>query len=132
MIQIAFILIFKEVELVFEGDNVDFQMTHLRKDPNYIYFYTHWTRLLATGVIPLVFLGIINTMIIIKVREGKIQSFKLRQQNPNQRIQHLRKPSSTYLSLTLTGIVLVYIICNLPRLVLNQSERVLRIILRIS
>ena len=114
---------FFEVELVFEGGKVDFRMTDLRKDINYIYYYTHWTRLLATGIIPLVFLVTTNTMVIIKVKEGKIESFKLRQQlQRNPRLQNERKPTSTYLSLALTGIVLVYIICNLPRLILNMVE----------
>ena len=113
---------FFEVELAYNNKgNVDFRMTNLRKDENYIYYYTHWTRLLATGVVPMVFLVITNTMVIIKVKEGKIQSFKLRQQLYTK-VQHLRKPTSTYLSLTLTGVVLVHIICNLPRLVLNLVE----------
>ena len=113
---------FFEVELAYNNKgNVDFRMTNLRKDESYIYYYTHWTRLLATGVIPMVFLMITNTMVIIKVKEAKIQSYKQRQQLYTK-VQHLRKPTSTYLTLTLTGVVLVHIICNLPRLVLNLVE----------
>ena len=67
---------------------------------------------------------------IIKIREGRTVSFKLRQttrESLRYTGQRLRapvvlKPSSTYLGLTLTAIVLVYMICNLPRLVLNLVE----------
>ena len=70
---------FLEVKLVDKMDTVDFQATQLRMDENYIFYYTHWTRLLATGVIPFLYLVIINTIIIIKVRERRLQSLKLSQ-----------------------------------------------------
>lgn len=99
-------------------------------DKNYIFYYTHWTRLLATGVVPILYLVITNTIVIAKIREGKTVSFKLRQ-NTRQSLQTSRrhrstpsvlKPTSTYLGATLTAIVLVYLICSLPRLVLNLVE----------
>ena len=117
---------FLEVKLVDKKDTVDFQATQLRMDETYIFYYIHWTRLLATGVIPFLYLAIINTIIIIKIREGRIQSLKLRQnfKNPqdDSRVPAVVKPTSSYLSLTLTGIVLLYLICNLPRLILNLVE----------
>ena len=99
-------------------------------DENYIFSYTHWTRLLITGIVPILYLLITNTIVIVKIREGKTVSFKLRQ-NTQQSIQNsgqhrsapsVLKPTSTYLGVTLTAIVLVYLICNLPRLVLNLVE----------
>jgi hypothetical protein len=115
---------FLEVKLVDRKDTVDFQATQLRMDETYIFYYTHWTRLLATGVIPFLYLVIINTIIIIKIREGRIQSLKLRQniKKPQDPSLVPVKPASSYLSLTLTGLVLVYLICNLPRLILNLVE----------
>ena len=113
---------FFEVELLFVNETVDFRATNLRMNADYIYYYTHWTRLLATGIVPAIYLVITNSFVIVKIREGKIQSFKLRQHQHNPRVKAAFKPNSTYLGLTLTGIVLVYLICNLPRLVLNLVE----------
>jgi hypothetical protein len=118
------------VELISGKGKVDFRATQLRMDENYIFYYTHWTRLLVTGIVPILYLVITNTIVIIKIREGRTVSFKLRQ-NTEQSLRYtgrclrppaVLKPTSTYLGLTLTAIVLVYLICNLPRLVLNLVE----------
>ena len=121
---------FFEVELFSEKGKIDFRATQLRMDENYIFYYTHWTRLLVTGIVPILYLVITNTIVIIKIREGRTVSFELRQ-NTQQSLRYIGqclrspavlKPTSTYLGLTLTAIVLVYLICNLPRLVLNLVE----------
>ena len=110
-----------EVELVKDKDKVDFRATKLRMNENYIFYYTHWTRLLVTGIMPILYLVITNTIVIIKIREGRTVSFKLRQTTRQSlrytwrclRAPAVSKPTSTYLCLTLTAIVLVYLICNL-------------------
>ena len=48
--------------------HLDFTITELRLDPSYIFYYVHWTRLLATGVIPILFLVSINTAIYVVIR----------------------------------------------------------------
>jgi hypothetical protein len=67
---------FFETELVpryFTDENnktysiMDFEITSLRLDPNYIYYYVHWTRLLGTGVIPFIFLSSINLLIYVQI-----------------------------------------------------------------
>ena len=63
---------FFEAELVFEENSIDFQATALRLDEDYIYYYTHWTRLLATGVVPTLYLVCMNTIIIVKIRKGMV------------------------------------------------------------
>ena len=70
---------FFEVELVSDEDKIDFRATQLRMDKNYIFYYTLWTRLLVTGIVPILYLVITNTIVIIKIREGRTVSFKLRQ-----------------------------------------------------
>ena len=42
------------------GQVWDYDVTSLRLDPDYAYYYTHWTRLLATGIIPFTFLATVN------------------------------------------------------------------------
>ena len=120
---------FFEVEHVFYEDKVDFKATALRMDEDYIYFYTHWTRLLATGIVPFLYLVFTNTIIIIQIRRGEALSDILRQ-NTNKSLQ-LKTPKpmkpqrlkfSNHSAVTLTMIVLIYMMCNLPRLVLNLVE----------
>ena len=48
--------------------HLDFTITELRLDPSYIFYYVHWTRLLATGVIPILFLVSINTAIYVVIQ----------------------------------------------------------------
>merc|ERR1719282_967790 len=64
---------FLETELVYynatrfgEIDYIlDYRVTELREDPDYIYYYIHWFRNLFTGIIPIIFLVIINTTIYV-------------------------------------------------------------------
>ena len=41
----------------------DYDVTALRLDQDYIFYYTHWTRLLLTGLIPVAFLAWMNIAI---------------------------------------------------------------------
>ena len=44
------------------------KLTSLRLDPEFIYYYTHWTRLIMTGVIPMIYLAVINILIFMVIR----------------------------------------------------------------
>jgi hypothetical protein len=44
------------------------KLTSLRSDPEFIYYYTHWTRLIMTGVIPMIYLAVINILIFMVIR----------------------------------------------------------------
>ena len=48
-------------------------VTSLRTHPDYITYYTMWTRLLATGIFPLAMLAILNTKIYLALRRSKAQ-----------------------------------------------------------
>ena len=39
------------------------QLIIVRVDPNYMYYYIHWTRLLTTGIIPFMYLFYMNMRI---------------------------------------------------------------------
>ena len=45
----------------------------MRTHPDYITYYTMWTRLLATGIFPLAMLAILNTKIYLALRRSKAQ-----------------------------------------------------------
>lgn len=49
------------------------RVTDLRTHPNYITYYWMWTRLLATGILPLVVLAILNSKIYLSIRQSKQQ-----------------------------------------------------------
>ena len=109
---------FFEAELIYHEDEVDFQATELRLNSEYIYYYTHLTRLLLTGIIPAIFLVAINILVISKVRTKRRKSIKLCRQLQSAK---LKRPPN-YLVLTLTAIIMVFLVCNLPRLILNLVE----------
>ena len=67
--------------------------------------YTHWTRLLFTGVIPFIYLTCLNLLINKNIRKTCFQ-------------RESKKPSmkSTHNSIrTLVAILLLYFVCNIPR-----------------
>jgi hypothetical protein len=49
------------------------RVTELRTHPHYITYYWMWTRLLATGIIPLTVLAILNSKIYLSIRHSKQQ-----------------------------------------------------------
>lgn len=70
---------FLETETVVDYDPVanrtstHVDVTALRIHPAYITYYTMWTRLLATGIVPLAILAILNSKIYLAIRRSKAQ-----------------------------------------------------------
>ena len=64
---------------------LDYDMTDLRLHPDYVYYYIHWVRFISTGIIPIIFLIIVNSAIyiLLKSRYSKLHcrtiSFKCRE-----------------------------------------------------
>ena len=81
--------------------HVDYYNTYLRRDPLCISYCSHWTRLILTGIIPFVFLITTNTIIFVCIRRNSLRNHSARM---------------------LTAIVVIFLICNLPRLVGNFVE----------
>jgi len=92
---------------------VIYNVTSLRVDPDYMYYYIHWTRLLCTGVIPFLYLSILNLLIYSRVRQNALSSVRSRSTTT-------RKAGN--LATILIVIVLVFLVSNIPRLVLNLTE----------
>ena len=42
---------------------MDYNITALRQDPEYILYYLHWTRLITPGILPFVYLLVTNLLI---------------------------------------------------------------------
>ena len=134
---------------------MDFAVTPLRLDPDYILYYIHWTRSLGTGVLPIVFLLVTNTSIYLSLRRQRAPSISSsterhdsavtlfstrkfsvfselwRSSNETREINILVMTEEQILqnsralahsAITLTAIVMMYIFCNIPRLVLNVAE----------
>ena len=65
---------------------LDYDMTELRIHPDYVY-YIHWVRFIATGIIPIIFLIIVNSAIyiLLKSRFSQLRcrtiSFKCRERD---------------------------------------------------
>ena len=141
---------FLETELVTltvtDADNttrevIEYEVTNLRLNENYIFYYTFWTRLLITGAIPFTFLTTMNCLIFLTIKKdipdystfrGKsnVSTTSLELQNLSQKegdaeeegrkIPKVNFPSKK--SLTLFYIDLIFLICHLPRILLNVYE----------
>lgn len=182
-----------------DGGNVteavlDYGVTQLRHNPDYIFYYTHLTRLLCTGLIPFVYLASLNISICSTIRKSsqlqmpnsksscrytlclhgshedspeypasntdtsltstpsidnrghKMTSMKSRSSlhppptirkssnNSSKCMKHPAKlnvnkncsSSSKNSVATLLVIVIMYLLCNIPRLTLNTAEYLLR------
>jgi hypothetical protein len=127
---------------------VDYQITSLRLDPDYSFYYTHWTRLLATGLLPILFLLLLNMMIVLRLRQPRgpeprllpgpgSHSFIRRTQSVpagiprvvegrgvSMRVHSTAAAPSSHSAGLLIAIGLVYLVCNVPRLLLNLTEAV--------
>ena len=53
------------------------EISSLRRNPLYVSIYTHWTRLLLTGLFPFLYLTAINIFIFIKLRTIKGQKVRI-------------------------------------------------------
>ena len=95
--------------------NFDIEVTDLRLSENYIYYYTHLTRLIITGILPMIYLTLINLLIFKMIR--KMQ--KHRRLSVASEIDENELTSSVY---GLFAIVALFIVCNIPRLVVNQMD----------
>ena len=66
----------KHETLEYQDDNnvtqerMIFNVTSLRVNPDYMYYYIHWTRLLCTGIIPFSYLSYMNLLIYTRMRQN--------------------------------------------------------------
>ena len=93
---------------------LSFRFTELRLNPTYIYYYTHWTRLLCTGIFPFFYLLIANGCIFRRMRSSNKSLVDGRLCQSRNVLQ-----KSSY---SLFAIVILYLVSNTPRLLLNCVE----------
>ena len=55
-----------------------YNVTSLRVNPDYMFYYIHWTRLLTTGVIPFVYLSYMNLLIYTRMRQNNQSTVRSR------------------------------------------------------
>ena len=93
------------------------QLTSLRSDPEYIYYYTHLTRFIITGLIPMTYLAVINILIFMVIRhQNKARTVSNTSEEEMGSIAHISS------AIALFSIIILFISCNIPRLILNQAE----------
>jgi hypothetical protein len=113
---------------------LDFDITDMRFNKEYIFYYTYLTRLIFTGILPFVFLVVVNSLIIFAIKKSipSYSSFKQRIRYPSQLRIEIRRNTvdkiptpkfSTNTSITLIAIDVIFLICHFPRLLLNFDEQ---------
>ena len=55
-----------------------YNVTRLRVNPDYMYYYIHWTRLLCTGIIPFSYLSYMNILIYTRMRQNNQSTVRSR------------------------------------------------------
>jgi hypothetical protein len=102
-------------------------MSKLRNNSNYIAYYIFATRLLVTGLVPFGALVFFNYRIHLGLRTARlrVRDWKFPRRTPGATLRHQRMRTELNLAVVLVAIVLVFLVCNLPRLLLNLLELVL-------
>jgi len=100
--------------------------TRLRLSQNYIMWYTTWTWVSTTSIIPFLTLLVLNIIIYRKLKEAKAVSARLNASQQNQKsrdacAEKTNLSSSTILLCT----VATFLVCHSPRLMLSVYEAVM-------
>ena len=109
-----------------DRQDVGYEITSIRSDPEYVLYYVNFTRLIITGIIPFIYLLSMNILIILAIKNKIPRIVKnrngsdLSSSNQFQPIPPVKIPTNSYLALII--IVLLFLICQLPRLTLNTLE----------
>ena len=86
--------------------------TDLRLHPSYVTYYINYGRLFITGIVPFLGLFFCNIMVFIKMK----QLTRFSEQSNSKKEYELAR--------VLVVIVLIFIICHIPRLGLNLDESI--------
>jgi 7 transmembrane receptor (rhodopsin family) len=111
---------FFEIQLV-EGEDPDYgtfycaRANSLRRNPVYINVYIHWMYLIVINVIPLSAITYFNLQIFIRVKKVN----KMRYQLTQREMQDIKLTSMLFC------VVVVFLICNAPAVLINIYESLL-------
>ena len=98
---------------------------------DYMFYYIDWKSLIFTGVIPFIYLIVVNMLIVLAIQKKipsiRINSTSLRRQRlcnvifkQDPKLPKIKLPRHS--ALTLIAISVMFMICNFPRLFLNIAE----------
>ena len=138
---------FFEAKLVTRGDTVSIGVTQLRTHPTYSKV-SQWTNVIFTGVLPFILLICLYTKIFLEVKnrtigesdcgepnvksdeeEGETVAFQMTEMSnaqqlepSNSRISKNQMKEEDKLAMIFLAIVMVFLFCHLPRLIVNIHE----------
>ena len=99
---------------------VDYNITLLGLNPAYSLYYSHWTVFLTTGVIPFMYLMVINLLICMKIKS----QYKIVSSKGSMQVHSVIKRSGA--PILPLSIFVMYLICNIPRLILIWTDYILQ------
>ncbi|XP_059098618.1 FMRFamide peptide receptor frpr-18-like [Tigriopus californicus] len=97
------------------------EVTDLRKDPTYTIYYNNWTRLMLIGIVPFILLIYFNYKIYQDVKHRNRRQMSMSRHSATA-TQQARRRQEDNLAIVFMGIVLVFLICHSPRLILSMHE----------
>lgn len=108
---------------IFDGETnstrIQFLPTKLRTHPDYVLYYQNILRFFVTGILPFGALLCLNTGIYKFMRKRRAQAATLTNSNSNTRQAEAEENRQ---ALVLFFIVILFLVCNLPRIILNCYE----------
>lgn len=96
---------------------VSVKPTDLRMNDDYIFYYNNLAKLIVTGIVPFTALCIFNTKIYCALRNRR------NVMGPNATAAHQQQLNEdNRQALVLFGIVIIFFVSNVPRILLNLHE----------
>ncbi|XP_062616345.1 FMRFamide receptor-like [Saccostrea cucullata] len=90
---------------------ISYEPTDLVNNDDYKQVYFFWLYLLVMFIVPLISLSVLNTFLILAVRQSRIQ----------RKDMNVRQSRENNVTIMLVSIIIVFIICQIPALIYNLA-----------
>ncbi|XP_061174225.1 FMRFamide receptor-like [Saccostrea echinata] len=90
---------------------ISYEQTDLVNNDDYKQVYFFWLYLLVMFIVPLISLSVLNTFLILAVRQSQIQ----------RKDMNVRQSRENNVTIMLVSIIIVFIICQIPALIYNLA-----------
>nr|XP_040583812.1 FMRFamide receptor-like [Lepeophtheirus salmonis] len=114
-----------KTHVVYNVTQMDFDLTGIRMNEDYVFYYVNVSRLIITGIIPLFSLSYLNMSIyrLIKKRgDTSLRGPLSRTRDSNIASNSQKLVEENRAAIVLFFIVVMFLICSLPRVILNLYE----------
>ena len=102
------------------GNEYGIEVTSLRKNPEYTFYYSYWTRLVVMGVLPIILLIYFNYKIYKSIKKSNHRQRTMSTRSSNMKMPTRKKEYN--LAIVFMGIAIIFLVCHTPRNILSLVE----------